>query len=199
MGPCLPATRNPLRKNNLFPVHGLVPPIPPPVVPGGARSADPGPTIPCARAYGCRIAASGGVRHDGKEGATRPRSMRSFRRFRHPSSRTASAMTERKRPPTAPFQGLVPPNLAKPGVPPLCMGSFRRFPPLVVPGGARSADPGPIAPRARDHGCRIAAPRDSTGGGVRHDGKNGATRPPSMGSFRRIGQDRPPDPGYMVL
>jgi hypothetical protein len=69
------------------------------------------------------------------------------------------------------------------------IGSFRRFPPLVVPGGARSADPGLTVPCARGDGCRIAA-----AGGVRHDGKNGAARPLSMGSFRRMKRNPRPHP-----
>jgi hypothetical protein len=56
------------------------------------------------------------------------------------------------------------------------MGSFRRIHQFVVPGGARSADPGPTVPCARNDGCRIAAP-----GGVRHDEKEGATRRPFHG------------------
>jgi hypothetical protein len=46
-------------------------PAPQLVAPDAARSGDPGPTVPRAREHGCRIAAFGGVRHDGKEGAPR--------------------------------------------------------------------------------------------------------------------------------
>jgi hypothetical protein len=87
--------RNPLKLHDILlcmgsflgfrrraPVHGAVPPIPPPVAPDAAASGDPGPTVPCARENGSRISASGAVRDDGKDGAPAAPSMGSFRRNR---------------------------------------------------------------------------------------------------------------------
>jgi hypothetical protein len=95
--------------------------------PGRRSCGDPGPTFPCARQHGCRIAASGGVRHDGMEGAIEP-----------------------------PLHGLVSPVCVEARSWSLCMGSFHRIS-ARRPGHRPGGDPGPTSPCARTHGCRIAA------------------------------------------
>ena len=153
------------------PFHGLVSSNFPLVVPGGATSADPGPTSPCTRAHGCRIAAYGGVRHDGERGASAPLCMGSFRRKdARPMHRPPSA--NRPRPSGSfvwgCFRGKKPPRFAAldAATPPWARSV--EFP-TRRPGRRVCGDPGPTVPCARKDGCRTSA-----FGGVRHDKMKGA-------------------------
>jgi hypothetical protein len=137
------------------------------------RCADPGPMLPRARGDGCRIAALGGVRHDGKEAATGP-----------PFHGLVSPKGESGRMPCPylipdPWQLIPGPmgSIRWMDRRPRFMGPFRRFSFLSLPGSTRQSSRPPPARAALDH--RVTPGDD-----------NRAKQPWSprcMGLFRRKG------------